>query len=53
MANVIFTARPYMPGQVIGDLLGRRGGGTSAKRDRRRPRMLSGAVFAFARTQVG
>lgn len=23
MANVIFTARPYMPGQVIGDLLGR------------------------------
>jgi hypothetical protein len=23
MANVIFTARPYMPGQVLGDLLGR------------------------------
>jgi len=23
MANVIFTARPYMPGQIIGDLLGR------------------------------
>lgn len=23
MANVIFTARPYMPGQVVGDLLGR------------------------------
>jgi hypothetical protein len=22
MANVIYTARPYMPGQVIGDLLG-------------------------------
>jgi len=23
MANVIFTARPYMPGQVLGELLGR------------------------------
>jgi len=23
MANVIFTARPYMPGQIISDLLGR------------------------------
>lgn len=23
MANVIHTARPYMPGQIIGELLGR------------------------------
>ena len=23
MANVIYTARPYMPGRVLGDLLGR------------------------------
>ena len=23
MANVIFTARPYMPGQIIGEVLGR------------------------------
>jgi hypothetical protein len=23
MANVTYTARPYMPGQIIGDLLGR------------------------------
>ena len=23
MANTIFTARPYMPGQLIGEMLGR------------------------------